>query len=352
MSADTPSNNAREGVKETAPYPGSPLARGPMGGDQFTQIQNGVFRDDRLTAKAMGIFGHISTHQEGWRVDERTIARAMRDGRDAVRSGLRELEKHHYLIRDRERGADGRLGEAVWFYTDLPAQIRALGITDDELIAVKVREAFGVWRADREQTRRSEPKSGNPSLGVTSGNVDPASAPEPRPVEPVDNSDESAGSPTSEPNAGFPTLAEPTVADPPHKNTNYQNTIGENTNPGGPTPLEPPVTDAPWASVTKVDTRLSKTRTTRLKSCSNPPPARVREQRARELAGPVAVAAVEVNPGISADDLADLMARVDPNLTQHQAVTRAAALLAWTRSGGSDRPGAPSEPEAPREAVP
>jgi len=339
---DTNHNN---GHPASGPYPGSPLARGPMGGDQFTQIHNGVFRDPRLTAKAMGIFAHLSTHQEGWRVDERTIARAMHDGRDAVRSGLRELEKHHYLIRVRERAENGRLGVAVWFYTDLPAQIRALGITDDTLVAAKVREAFEVWRAELTQNRRSAPMAENPSLGVASGNVETPTAPAGPLVEPVDNSVDSAGFPRSEPKAGLPTLAEPTVADPPHKNTNTQNTRVQDTNSGGPTPPNPPATDSLRSSVPKTDTQLPEVRTTRLKSCSNPPPAREREIRARELAGPLAVAAVEAEPDISETELAELMARVDPSLTQQQAVTRAAALLAWTRKPGSDRPASPPEPQ-------
>lgn len=64
--------------REGAQYPGAPLARGPMGGDQYTQIHNEVFRDPRLSGKAMGIFGYLSTHTEGWRVDEKSVARAMR----------------------------------------------------------------------------------------------------------------------------------------------------------------------------------------------------------------------------------------------------------------------------------
>jgi hypothetical protein len=49
------------------------------------------------------------------------IARRGRDGESAVRSGLKELEKHGFLVRGRERADDGTLGAAAHFITDLPA---------------------------------------------------------------------------------------------------------------------------------------------------------------------------------------------------------------------------------------
>ncbi len=68
------------------------IRRGPMAADAFTQIRNAVFRDARLSAKAMGIFGNISTHREGWGITPESISKQMRDGVDAIKSGLRELD--------------------------------------------------------------------------------------------------------------------------------------------------------------------------------------------------------------------------------------------------------------------
>lgn len=197
-------------------FPGSPIARGPMGGDQYTQVHNLVFRDTRLSAKAMGVFGHLSTHTESWRVTEKTIAANMRDKRDAVRSALQELERYSYLIRERERSQDGTLSGSVWFVTDLPAQLRGLGVTDDELIAKQTREHFEQWR-----NCRSGPKSENPSLGFTCENADAAS---PKTLEPVDNSPVAEGFPSAAPKTENPTLADPTLDNPPPKKTKSQKT--------------------------------------------------------------------------------------------------------------------------------
>ncbi|MGW3384523.1 hypothetical protein ACWDCO_30685 [Streptomyces albogriseolus] len=100
---------------------GAGIRRGVMAGDQFTQVANGLFRDGRLSFKAKGLFGLLSTHREGWRMTVADLARCGRDGAAAVKSGLKELEQHGFLVRERERGQDGTLGAGVYFITDLPA---------------------------------------------------------------------------------------------------------------------------------------------------------------------------------------------------------------------------------------
>ncbi|MCI3273348.1 helix-turn-helix domain-containing protein [Streptomyces cylindrosporus] len=97
------------------------IRRGVMAADQFTQIANALFRDTQLSFKAKGLFGLLSTHRDGWRMTVSDIARRGRDGDSAVKSGLKELEKHGFLVRERERGPDGTLGAVAYFITDLPA---------------------------------------------------------------------------------------------------------------------------------------------------------------------------------------------------------------------------------------
>ncbi|MGW8745926.1 hypothetical protein [Streptomyces sp. NPDC055794] len=100
---------------------GAGIRRGVMAADQFTQIANGLFRDGRLSFKGKGLFGLLSTHRDGWRMTVTDLARCGRDGEAAVKSGLKELEQHGFLVRERERGQDGTLDAAVYFITDLPA---------------------------------------------------------------------------------------------------------------------------------------------------------------------------------------------------------------------------------------
>ncbi|MFC9429282.1 hypothetical protein [Streptomyces sp. NPDC056987] len=158
------------------------IRRGPMAGDAFTQIRNAVFRDARLSAKAMGIFGNISTHRDGWGITPESISAQMRDGVDAVKSGLRELEKFGYLQRERERRPNGTLGASSYFITDQP-----------ELIA---------------ETPSSEPEVENPPV------ADP---------------------PVDQPPKGEPAEDRPAVDDQPHKKiTNSTRPSGEDHPPSPP----------------------------------------------------------------------------------------------------------------------
>ncbi|WP_436844421.1 hypothetical protein [Streptomyces canus] len=115
---------------------GMGIRRGVMAGDRFTQVANDLFRDHRMSFKAKGLFGLISTHREGWNMTVADLARRGREGVDAVTTGLDELARCGYLQRDRDRNPDGTLGSATYFITDLPAL----------------------------QKSRSQPESGNPVL--------------------------------------------------------------------------------------------------------------------------------------------------------------------------------------------
>ncbi|MET9063297.1 hypothetical protein ABZX99_36455 [Streptomyces antibioticus] len=100
---------------------GAGVRRGVMAADRFTQIANGLFRDSRLSFKAKGIFGYVSTHRDGWQVTLAHLVAVGPDGREAIRAGLRELERYGYLIRERLRRPNGTLGDVVYSITDRPA---------------------------------------------------------------------------------------------------------------------------------------------------------------------------------------------------------------------------------------
>ncbi|MGI5380691.1 hypothetical protein ACQEV2_42195 [Streptomyces sp. CA-251387] len=119
------------------------IRRGVMAADQFTQIANALFRDSQLSFKAKGIFGYVSTHRNGWQVTIADLVRLGPDGREAVRTGLRELETHGYLIRERLRRPDGTLGEIVYCITDRPATLDLALLQADLAIASPETESAG-----------------------------------------------------------------------------------------------------------------------------------------------------------------------------------------------------------------
>ncbi|MFD4243259.1 hypothetical protein ACFWP3_16910 [Streptomyces sp. NPDC058525] len=124
---------------------GAGIQRGPMAADNFTQIANALFRDRRISFKAKGIFGLISTHRTGFTVTVAALVRSSTDGKAAVTTGLQELEKFGYLERGQEHNDDGTFGEAWYRITDVPAHLFDL-LGDDATDML-----------DRVQNRRSQP---------------------------------------------------------------------------------------------------------------------------------------------------------------------------------------------------
>ncbi|MFF3547631.1 hypothetical protein ACFYXD_38090 [Streptomyces platensis] len=191
-------------------FPGR-IIRGPMAADvlqrQFTQIYNGLFRDRRLSFKAKGIFGLISTHRDGFGVSEEAIAAFSTDGLSAVRSGLKELIAHDYLKRDRARDDLGRLGESAYYITDMPDGLMI--ILDPDWDAVE-----GASEATP-QKRRSAPGCENLQLDADTEN------------------------PRSAPTCDFPGEGNPSQGNRTTKNTNLKKINKKNTNP-----VRPSVRDA------------------------------------------------------------------------------------------------------------
>lgn len=89
--------------------------------NSFVQIPNATLRDERLSFKARGILAYMLTHTDGWKADYKALARVAKEGREAVSSGLRELDDLGYRRVVRERREDGRFDTVVhWYDTPQP----------------------------------------------------------------------------------------------------------------------------------------------------------------------------------------------------------------------------------------
>lgn len=95
-----------------------PLIRGHHQFDeQFTQIPNAWIRDNRLTFKARGILTLLLSHVEGWQLNIGTLAHANIEGKEAIRSAIKELEEFGYLRREQPT-QNGRFQEVIWVTQD------------------------------------------------------------------------------------------------------------------------------------------------------------------------------------------------------------------------------------------
>jgi len=69
----------------------------------FTQVANEVLNDPELTSKAKGLYAYLYSKPEGWDFAIDRITKEFKDSRFSINSGLQELEREGYLIRERQK---------------------------------------------------------------------------------------------------------------------------------------------------------------------------------------------------------------------------------------------------------
>ena len=89
----------------------------------YTVMSNHHLRDMSLSLKAKGLLSLMLSLPENWDYTMKGLARICKDGIDSISGGIRELEEHGYLIRERVRGANGQLGlSSTPFWSSLKSQ--------------------------------------------------------------------------------------------------------------------------------------------------------------------------------------------------------------------------------------
>lgn len=106
------------------------IVRAPRPDSAYTTIRNEVLRDKRLSFRALGVLVEILSRPDNWRTDSVALARGRKEGRDSVRSALREMETHGYLVRRRVQGERGRWRTESTVY-DEPQESVSAGATED-----------------------------------------------------------------------------------------------------------------------------------------------------------------------------------------------------------------------------
>jgi len=75
---------------------------------RYTSIDRGTLNDKRLSYRARGILAYLLDKPDDWKTNADAIAAAGREGREAVRRALGELEALGYLERRKWRGKSGQ----------------------------------------------------------------------------------------------------------------------------------------------------------------------------------------------------------------------------------------------------
>lgn len=74
----------------------------------YSVISNTPLNDERLSWRAKGIAAYLLTKPDDWRINADHLHKVGREGRDAVRAALKELEEAGYLHRTKEQDEKGR----------------------------------------------------------------------------------------------------------------------------------------------------------------------------------------------------------------------------------------------------
>ncbi len=87
----------------------------------FTQVPNQLLRNPAISGKAKSILCLLLSNKEGWHTYLATIGQMMKEGVDALQSGVRELEEHNYLLRIRYRNKQTKqYAGTFWAYANIP----------------------------------------------------------------------------------------------------------------------------------------------------------------------------------------------------------------------------------------
>lgn len=122
--------------------------------DPYTRVPNTAVNDAQLDLKARGLLLLMLSKPDGWRFNERNLAREAGVSRDQIRTTLQKLQEAGYVERGWETGKDGKPEHVTRVY-DVP--------TGRESIPTVVGNAGGRESRPYQELRESNTKSKRPS---------------------------------------------------------------------------------------------------------------------------------------------------------------------------------------------
>ena len=89
----------------------------------YTVMSNHHLRNTSLSLKAKGLLSLMLSLPDNWDYTTRGLARICKDGIDSICAGVRELEDHGYVVRERVRGSNGQLGAIEYTILEQPKEL-------------------------------------------------------------------------------------------------------------------------------------------------------------------------------------------------------------------------------------
>jgi len=86
----------------------------------YVQIDKTCLNDNKLSWKAKGLHAYLMSRPDNWTVRISQLSKASKEGRDAMRSGLAELENAGYATKEKTRNEKGIITGTDWVVAELP----------------------------------------------------------------------------------------------------------------------------------------------------------------------------------------------------------------------------------------
>ena len=149
----------------------------------YTVMSNHHLRDKSLSLKAKGLLSLMLSLPEEWDYTTKGLARICKDGVDSICAGVRELEEHGYVIRQRVRNPNGQLGAIEYTILEQPRQPepgkpeRENPVLDNPEQALPVLEEPEQGNPAQLNTNRSSKEKSKKDLSSTEGSNPVLSSP-------------------------------------------------------------------------------------------------------------------------------------------------------------------------------
>ena len=151
----------------------------------YTVMSNHHLRDKSLSLKAKGLLSLMLSLPEEWDYTTKGLARICKDGVDSICAGVRELEEHGYVIRQRVRNPNGQLGAIEYTILEQPRPPepekpeRENPVLDNPEQAYPVLEEPEQGNPAQLNTNRSSKEKSKKDLSSTEGSNPVLSIPQP-----------------------------------------------------------------------------------------------------------------------------------------------------------------------------
>lgn len=96
----------------------------------YTTMSNHYLRDKQLSLKAKGLLSVMLSLPDDWNYSIRGLSTICKDGVDAIRGAVQELEAGGYLVRSHKRGKSGRIEDIEYMIYEEPVR---QGQSDQEI---------------------------------------------------------------------------------------------------------------------------------------------------------------------------------------------------------------------------